>query len=228
MILSCVKRTGERFGFAYVVDVLRGSDDDRIRRFGHERLSTFGIGRDRSREEWMELARQLVAAAYLRRADDEFNALKLTERGNAVLFQSEQVLLPGYEPSRTRARRGLKENAIRAELTDPGEGPRLSATAERSVALFRDDLSIEEIAERRKLTLRTVEEHVAEAIEAGEIVDLDRLVPAERRASIETAIAEVGGELLRPVFDRLGGAFSYGEISFVRAAFRARAAPEQG
>ena len=224
MILSCVKRTGERFGFAYVVDVLRGSDSDRIRRFGHERLSTFGIGRDRSREEWMELARQLVAAGYLRRTEDEFNALKVTERGNAVLFRREQVLLPGYEP-RKRARRALNGSAIRAELTS--EARRLSATAERSLALFREGLSVEEIAEQRKLTSRTVEEHIAEAIEAGEGIDLDRLVLPERRASIETAIAEVGSELLRPIFERLGGACSYREISFVRAVARSRAAREQ-
>ncbi|MGH9175624.1 MAG: RecQ family ATP-dependent DNA helicase, partial [Vicinamibacterales bacterium] len=51
MLLSCVKRTGQRFGAAYVIDVLRGSSAERIVRFGHDKQSTWGIGKDRSKEE---------------------------------------------------------------------------------------------------------------------------------------------------------------------------------
>src|SRR5262245_60375490 len=56
--LSCIKRTGERFGMTYIVDVLRGSREERILRAGHDKLSTYGIGKDLPKEEWQWLARQ--------------------------------------------------------------------------------------------------------------------------------------------------------------------------
>jgi ATP-dependent DNA helicase RecQ len=61
-LLSCIYRTGERFGAAHVIRVLRGSGDDRIRRLGHDRLSTYGIGAGLSRAAWHSVLRQLVAA----------------------------------------------------------------------------------------------------------------------------------------------------------------------
>ena len=93
MLLSCVKRTGERFGLAYVIRVLRGSRDERILQAGHDKLSTFSIGRDRSRAEWRDLARELVRVGYARLAPDEFNAVKVTPLGNEVLFKGRKVAL---------------------------------------------------------------------------------------------------------------------------------------
>ncbi len=106
--LSCVKRTGERFGATYIVDVLRASSAERILRLGHDKLSTYGIGRDRSKEEWTHLARQLVQGGYVRRAEDEFNALKLTDAGNAVLFDGKLVFLPGPTVARAREPRSSR------------------------------------------------------------------------------------------------------------------------
>ena len=63
--LSCVYRTGQRFGAAYLTDVLLGNDDERIRRFGHDKVSTFGIGKELSEREWKSVFRQLVAAGLL-------------------------------------------------------------------------------------------------------------------------------------------------------------------
>ena len=63
--LSCVYRTGRRFGAAYLTDVLLGKDDERIRRFGHDKVSTFGIGKEHSEREWRSVFRQLVAAGLL-------------------------------------------------------------------------------------------------------------------------------------------------------------------
>src|SRR5690606_33814461 len=65
MALSCVYRVGSRFGLRHVVDVLRGADTERIRRFGHHRLSTWGIGRERSDAEWQSIVRQLIHRGYL-------------------------------------------------------------------------------------------------------------------------------------------------------------------
>lgn len=63
--LSCVYRTGQRFGASYLTDVLLGKDDERIRRFGHDIVSTFGIGKELSKQEWKSVFRQLVAAGLL-------------------------------------------------------------------------------------------------------------------------------------------------------------------
>ena len=60
--LSCVYRTGQRFGAAHLIDVLRGADTAKIRQFGHRSLSTYGIGDDLDARQWRSVFRQLVAA----------------------------------------------------------------------------------------------------------------------------------------------------------------------
>ena len=59
--LSCIYRTGQRFGAGHIVDVLTGNGGERIRRLGHDRLSTYGIGRELSRDQWRSTLRQLAA-----------------------------------------------------------------------------------------------------------------------------------------------------------------------
>ncbi|HET7035625.1 MAG TPA: DNA helicase RecQ [Thermomicrobiaceae bacterium] len=93
MLLSCVVRTGQRFGMNHVVDVLRGSQSQKIQQFGHERLSTYGIGRDRRKAEWLALARELVRRGYLSQDPERFNTLAVTEPGWTVLRGEETVRL---------------------------------------------------------------------------------------------------------------------------------------
>ena len=83
--LSCVYRTGQRFGVAYVIDVLRGKDDDRIRRFGHDRLSTFAVGTDLDARQWRSVIRQLVARGLLSVDVEKYGSLQLTATAPAVL-----------------------------------------------------------------------------------------------------------------------------------------------
>jgi ATP-dependent DNA helicase RecQ len=83
--LSCVYRTGQRFGVAYVIDVLRGKDDDRIRRFGHDRLSTFAVGTDLDARQWRSVIRQLVARGLLSVDVEKYGSLQLTAAAPAVL-----------------------------------------------------------------------------------------------------------------------------------------------
>jgi len=64
-VLSCVYRVGQRFGIKYVVDVLRGADTERIRKFGHDKLSTYGIGLEFSSVEWQSIVRQLIHRGYM-------------------------------------------------------------------------------------------------------------------------------------------------------------------
>jgi ATP-dependent DNA helicase RecQ len=88
--LSCVKRTGERFGGTHVINVLRGSREERVLRFRHDQLSTYGIGRDRSVDWWRLLARELVQQGVLNQ-DAEHSVLSVTEQGRAVLFHNQPV-----------------------------------------------------------------------------------------------------------------------------------------
>jgi ATP-dependent DNA helicase RecQ len=75
--LSCVKRTGERFGAVHVIDVLLGSQNEKVLKYEHDKLSTHGIGRELNQKQWMHLSRQLVQMGYLKQ-DGEFRVLSLT------------------------------------------------------------------------------------------------------------------------------------------------------
>ncbi|MGI9341347.1 MAG: DNA helicase RecQ [Gammaproteobacteria bacterium] len=83
--LSCVYRVGQRFGVRHVVDVLRGADTDRIRNLGHARLSTYGIGADRSDAEWTSIMRQLIHRGLLTQDIANYSVLKLTEQARPLL-----------------------------------------------------------------------------------------------------------------------------------------------
>ncbi len=83
--LSCAHRSGERFGVVHLIDVLLGRDTERIRRFGHERLSTYGIGREHGEQEWRAVFRQLVAHGFLVQNDDGHGGLRLHESCRPLL-----------------------------------------------------------------------------------------------------------------------------------------------
>lgn len=82
--LSCVKRTNEMFGAGHIIDVLRGSKNRKILKFGHQELSTYGIGKEYSKKEWLNISRQFVLKELLVQ-DMEFGSLKVTEKGYDVL-----------------------------------------------------------------------------------------------------------------------------------------------
>ncbi|MCO1335244.1 DNA helicase RecQ [Microbulbifer sp. OS29] len=77
-LLSCVYRTGQRFGASHVIDVLRGSENEKVRKFSHDQLSTHGIGKEFSTTEWRAIVRQLIVRGYLE-VEGEFQGLRLTE-----------------------------------------------------------------------------------------------------------------------------------------------------
>lgn len=96
-LLSAVYRVEQRFGAGHVIDVLRGMDTERIRQWRHNKLSTYGIGSERSEAEWRAILRQAIAQGYLRVDHESFNALKLTEAARAVLKGEQQVQMRRYE-----------------------------------------------------------------------------------------------------------------------------------
>lgn len=89
--LSCVHRTGQRFGVTYLVDVLLGKADARISRFGHDKVSTYGIGNELNQNEWRYLYRQLIARGLLAVDIEGHGGLHLTEESRPVL-RGEQPL----------------------------------------------------------------------------------------------------------------------------------------
>ena len=84
-ILSAVYRTGRRFGAAHLIDVVKGNTTEKLVRFGHQSLPTFGVGRERSKAEWQSIIRQLVASGFLWLDIGGYGGLKITTKGTALL-----------------------------------------------------------------------------------------------------------------------------------------------
>ncbi len=124
-IYRCQQAGGFGFAATHVIDVLRGKVTDKVTRFGHERLSTFGIGADRPEAEWRLLLRQLVAQRVVEADYAHFNVLRLTEASRAVL-------------------RGERRIELRTEAPEP----RQRAKARRAVAAAGLDASAEGLFER--------------------------------------------------------------------------------
>ena len=117
MALSCVHRTGQRFGVNYLIDVLRGHDSERIRGFGHDRQSTFGIGAEISANEWRGIFRQLLARNFLTVDLEGHGALRLTEDCRPVL-RGEEPLWLRRETRPERKKRAQRPSGGRVSFED--------------------------------------------------------------------------------------------------------------
>ncbi len=95
--LSCVYRTGQRFGAAYLTDVLMGNPTERIQHFGHDRIKTFGVGREFSSQQWRSVFRQLTAAGLLSVNLARISGFRLTEKSWPVL-KGQQTLHLRLDP----------------------------------------------------------------------------------------------------------------------------------
>ncbi|MDO9424026.1 MAG: DNA helicase RecQ [Methylobacter sp.] len=91
--LSCIHRTQQRYGVAYLIDVLRGKATERIVKAAHDNLSTFGIGADIDEQQWHSVFRQLVARGLVAVDFDRFGALQLTEACRPILRGEQQLML---------------------------------------------------------------------------------------------------------------------------------------
>ena len=309
-VLSAVIRTGERFGAAHVIAVLRGSRGERVLAQRHDQLSVYGIAADSSRDDLRDLVEELKREGLLSVSDGEFPTLAVTEGGREFLKNRARLTLsrpaerneisgtrslgsrgdsgdydtglyntltalrrqiadergvPAYvifgnralqdmarKVPRTPAEFARVSGVGRAKLEDLG-GPfleRINAYAReqgwpdaREVStqtttvpraprvvnqsyretgrLISDGASLDEVAEARGLAAATIIGHLERLLEEGEEVDWAHLLPAsDRRSEIETVFEIVGDELLRPVFDELGGQFTYTEIRLTRLAKR--------
>jgi len=134
--LSCVYRTGQRFGAGHVIDVLRGGDTEKIRRFGHDNLTTYGIGQELSTQEWRSVFRQLVAMGLLVVDMEGHGGLRLGPDCRDVLRGERRIEL---RRDQVRQRRSAAERAA-ARATQQGvDGP--------------GDLSLFEALREKRMTL---------------------------------------------------------------------------
>lgn len=359
-LLSCIARSGQRFGMRHVIDILRGSDRQRILQYGHDRLSTYGIGKDLSVKAWQSLGRALLQQGLIQESQDGFPVLSLTEDSLRVLKGELQVQVPQLEPKplatpeispqrtlvsepdqelfqqlrslrRTLADqrsvppfmifsdRTLTEmaqhkpqtadqfarlngvgsrklaqfgeiflNAIQAYINasdpqpsettstepedppeeiipaqsvaqiaplhperppsdlpsiEPDPSPTISAPAVKSLRptseppqipaptytlssshlqtldLHQQGLTVDQIAQQRQLSPKTISGHLASLLAAGESVEIDQLVAPHRQRQIFKAIFALKSyDSLTSIREELGDDFSYEEIRFVRAA----------
>jgi len=127
--LSCVYRTGQRFGAAHVIDVLRGADTAKVRQTGHERLSTYGIGGDLDAKQWRSVFRQLVAAGLLEVDIEGHGALRLTAASSPLLKGERTVSLRVEPPARASKRGRGMANAARPGDATPTAADALPADA---------------------------------------------------------------------------------------------------
>jgi len=117
-LLSAIYRVDQRYGAMHVLDVLRGIDSDKVRERGHDRLSAFGVGSDRSEAEWRAILRQVIALGYVSVDHEGFGVLKLTETARPVLKGSESVQLRVYQkPIKSRRTAGKPKGFAEVDLS---------------------------------------------------------------------------------------------------------------
>ncbi|MBD9369436.1 DNA helicase RecQ [Xanthomonas sp. XNM01] len=162
--LSCVYRSGQRFGAGHLVDVLRGADNDKIRQFGHHTLSTYGVGKDLDATAWRSVFRQLVVGGLLEVDAEGHGSLRLTEAARPVL-RGERILELRRDPPRTRER-GRSGGERRSDSTlqvDAGDRAlfdalrqwRAQAAREQSIPAYVifHDRTLRDIAQLRPASL---------------------------------------------------------------------------
>ena len=162
MALSAVYRTGQRFGAAHIVDVLRGTETDKVAKAGHHRLPTFGVGAEFTKQEWRALLRQIVSAGFLVQDISAYGGLRITEAGRVLLSgQSTFEYRRPVQAPRTRKARDVTEaaaptppSAADQALLDRLKELRLRLARERGVPAYVifPDRSLEEMAQRRPTT----------------------------------------------------------------------------
>ena len=304
--LSCVYRIRERspfgVGVQHVVEVLCGADTEKIRRFGHQTLSTYGIGKEHNRAEWGAIGRELVRMGFLHQNAEKFHVVELTAAGRAVLKSRAKITLtrPVSAPEASKHRAGEiacdeelfeKLRQLRKRLADErgvppyivfsdvalrqmartypateAEFSRISGVGEKKLRefgaaflseiaahlqnhprqifaddsfaapapvrrslltdtvretlhFFRQHRSVPEIARLRGLTDGTIYGHLADALAAGEEIDLRRLLTEKEEAEILAALSRYGsGPSVSPVVEALGGRYPHGLIRICRVA----------
>ncbi len=138
MALSCVYRSGQRFGVGHLTDILRGEQTERIASFGHDRLTTFGIGRALDERRWKGVFRQLLALGLLETDPDGHGSLRLTEASRPVLRGEAPVRLREEAAPVAGGRRRGKSTAPGETAVAPADDPLFEALRALRARLARE------------------------------------------------------------------------------------------
>ena len=177
MALSCVYRTGQRFGAGHLGDVLTGKTTERVEQFNHHILSTFGIGKELNAAQWNSVYRQLVAGGLLESDIEAYGGLKLTEAARPVLRGEQSVWLRrDADPATRKTGRKAQRTGLNVQGNGKTRGPfpganddplwlalkaqRLALAREQGVppyVIFHDSTLLE-ILNRRPSTLEEMAE----------------------------------------------------------------------
>jgi len=139
MALSCVYRTGQRFGVVHLIDVLLGKLSPKVEQFNHQQLSTFGIGKDMARQQWSSVYRQLVAAGFINVDIEGYGGLKLTEAARPVLKGQQEVWLRrDAEPAKRKSSKAERGSRLREAFAGANEDPLWQALKAKRSELARE------------------------------------------------------------------------------------------
>jgi superfamily II DNA helicase RecQ len=200
-ILACASRMKGRFGKNMLAATLRGSARKNVMQAHLNNLSTYGLLKDMRQEDILLYIEALCDARCLHISPGEYPTISITELGERVMREQEQIEL------------ALTDSSKRDD-----EEPLLPPTALQTYTLFRNGYSVEEIAQQRSLVTKTIEGHLIDCLSAGLAVDISRLVSDSDRTEIEKAISVYGSEKLKPIHESLPESITYNMIRFVVAA----------
>ncbi len=190
LALAAVTATGERFGAAHSIDVMRGGETEKIAKMGHGRLAMYGEGAAHGRREWQSILRQIVAAGYLRLDIGGYGGLKLTPESRALLdgeaeFHYRQDTMKTKAERKTKTAREAAPDLSDSELLllDRLKQLRLDLAQQRGVPAYVifSDRSLQEMAHRQPQT-------------AAEFADIHGVGEAKLRDLAEIFLAAIGEE----------------------------------
>ncbi len=164
MAMSCVYRTGQRFGVVHLIDVLLGKATPKIEQFNHQQLSVFGIGKELVQQQWSSVYRQLVAAGFINVDIEGYGGLKLAEAARPVLRGEQQVWLRrDADPLKRKAQRAERNSKSREPFAGANDDPLWQALKAKRLELAREqgvppyvifhDSTLLEILDRKPQTL---------------------------------------------------------------------------
>jgi ATP-dependent DNA helicase RecQ len=123
MALSCVFRTGQRFGAGHLIDVLIGKTTPQIERFSHHNVSTYGIGKALNQAQWSSVYRQLIAAGFLEADVEAYGGLRLTELARPILKGEQEIWLRRDATPEKRASKAERSARLKEAFEGANDDP---------------------------------------------------------------------------------------------------------
>ncbi len=139
MALSCIYRTGQRFGVVHLIDVLLGKLTPKVEQFNHQQLSVFGIGKELAQQQWSSVYRQLVAAGFIHVDIEGYGSLQLAEAARPVLKGEQEVWLRrDAEPAKRKTSKAERGSRLREAFAGASDDPLWLALKAKRTELARE------------------------------------------------------------------------------------------